>query len=67
MVYQCVEHTTQAGQGIGWERYEEGFQKHGRLSVWASIEVKECYDKVESEDIGRLSIAQGILLKSADF
>ena len=67
LVCQCVEHTTQAGQGIGWERYEEGFQKDGRLSVWASTEVKECYDKVESEDIGRLSIAEDILCKSTDF
>ena len=67
MVCQCVEHTTQAGQGIGWERYEEGFQKDGRLSVLASVEVKECYDKVDSEDIIRLSIAQCILRKSTDF
>ena len=52
---------------MNWERFEEGFQKDGRLSVWASFEVKECYDKVESEDFGRLSIAQGILCKSTDF
>ena len=28
---------------------------------------EECYEKVESEDVGRLSIAQDILRKSAGF
>ena len=51
----------------GWESHKEEFQKDGGLSVWASMKVKECYDKVESEDTGRLSVAQDILRKSTDF
>ena len=37
------------------------------LSVWGSIEVRECYKEVEAGDEGRFSIAQDILCKSTEF
>ena len=37
------------------------------FSVWASIKVRECYNEVEAEDAGRLSIANNILRTSHDF
>ena len=48
-----------AGRSGNWESYEE-CQKHGRPSAWSSIKVKECHEKVETEDTGRLSIVQDI-------
>ena len=48
---------------------ESGKEAHGdkgEISEWAFIKVKESYDNVASEDIGRLSIAQNILRKSTD-
>ena len=44
-----------------WEGHKEEFQNIGKISVWASARVKECHEKVEPEDISRLSIAQDIL------
>ena len=42
--------------------YKEVLHKASRLNV------KECYEKVQTEDIGRLSIAQDILRnKYSDF
>ena len=55
------------GKSGNWESYNEEFQKDGTLSAWASFKVKECYEKVESEEKGRLSIAQDILRNSMDF
>ena len=43
------------------------FLKDDRLSIWASAKVSECYNEVELEDEGRVSIAQDILRKSTDF
>ena len=63
-VYQCVVHT-QFGQVNGKHCLEE-FVKDGRFSVSASVKVRECYNEVEAEDEGRLSIAQDILRKSTD-
>ena len=37
------------------------------LSMWAGVNVRECNNEVESEDGGRLSIAQDILRRSTDF
>ena len=45
---QCVVHTTQGDQVIG-ENCLEHFLKDGRLSVWASAKVRECYTEVEAE------------------
>ena len=50
-----------AGRSGKWEGYKEEFQQDGRLSACESIKVKECYEKVEIEEIGCLSIAQDIL------
>ena len=56
-----------AGRSGNWESYMEEFQKDGRLSARASMNVKECFEKAETEDIGRLSIAQDILWKTHIF
>ena len=56
-----------AGRSGGWESHQEEFWKDGKFSVWASTKVRECYDEVEAEDEGRLSIAQDILRKSTEF
>ena len=50
-----------AGRPGNWEFYKEECEKSGKISVWASIKVKECYEKVESEEKSRMSIAQDIL------
>ena len=50
-----------------WNNYLEVFFKDDRLSMWARVEVRECYNEVELEDEGRISIAQDILGKSTDF
>ena len=42
-------------------------RKKGKISEWTSMKVKECYEKVASEDIGRLSIAQDILAQKRRF
>ena len=49
-----------------WKSYKKDFQTDGRFRAWASIKVKECYEK-DTEDTGRLSIAQDILPKSTNF
>ena len=43
-----------------WEGYKEAHQEQGELSERAFMKVKESYDKVASEDISRLSVAQNI-------
>ena len=53
-----------AGRSGNWGKLQEKYQKDGRFSAWANIEVKELYEKVVCEDVGFLSIVQGILLKS---
>ena len=50
-----------------WEGFKEAFRDTGEISEWAFDRIKEAYDKVASEDVGRLSIAQDILRKSTDF
>ena len=50
-----------------WESYKEEFQKDGKLSVWASIKVTECYENVQYVEKGRPSIAQDILGKKYGF
>ena len=50
-----------------WEGYKEAHQKQGELCERAFMKVKESYDKVVSEDIGRLSVAQNIFRERTDF
>ena len=50
-----------------WEGFNEAHRDRGAISEWAFVEVKESYEKVASEDVGRLSIVQDILRKSTDF
>ena len=56
-----------AGKAGSWEGFKEAFRDIGEISEWAFAGVEEAYDKVASEDVGRLSIAQDILRKSTDF
>ena len=65
-VYQ-VRRAYYAGKSGDSAGHLEEFREDDMLSVWASIKVRECYNEVEAEDEGRLSIAQGILRKSTDF
>ena len=50
MVYQCVWHTAQEDQVTGKVTRNNSENKKGKVSVWASIKVKVCYEKVASED-----------------
>ena len=50
-----------AGKSGDWETHLEEFLGNGKLSVWASVKVRECFSVVEQEDEGRESIAQDIL------
>ena len=50
-----------------WEKYRDVFLKEDRLSIWASVKVRECYNEAELEDEGPVSIAQNIVRKSTDF
>ena len=42
-----------------WESFKEEFRKEGKLCEWNFMRLQEACDKVASEDIGHLSIAQG--------
>ena len=50
-----------AGKSGDWEGYKVAHLDKGEISDWACSKVKESYDKVAMEDIGRLSVAQDIL------
>ena len=56
-----MRHAYYAGRSGNWDSNKEEFQKDGRLSAWASFQVRECSEKVESEEKGRLIIAKDIL------
>ena len=56
----CVVH-------ISWDDQAIGKATRKFSETWASFKVKECFEKVETEDIGRLSIAQDIFGESTDF
>ena len=43
------------------------FLKDDRLSIGASVKVRECYNEKELEDEGRKGFAQDLLQKGADF
>ena len=51
----------------GWEGFKGAFRDKGEISEWAFAGVGEAYEKVASEDVGRLSVAHDILRKSTDF
>ena len=55
-----------AGKSGNCEGFKEEIWQKGKFSEWAYAGLKEAYDKVASEDVGRLSIAQDILRKSTD-
>ena len=46
---------------------KRNYGKKGEFSEWAYAGLQEACDKVASEDVGRLSIAQDIVRKSTDF
>ena len=39
------------------------FFENGKISVWTSVKVRECYKEVEQEDEDRQGTVQDILLK----
>ena len=45
-----------------WANYIEIFLGNGKLSVWTSAKVRECYNEVEQENEDQQSIVQDILL-----
>ena len=49
-----------------WESFKEECRKEGKLCEWTFERIREAYEKVAMDDIGRLSIAQEIQRKSAD-
>ena len=49
-----------------WEGFKEEFRKKSKFGEWAYAGLKGDHDKVASEDVGRLSIAQDIL-RNTDF
>ena len=53
-----------AGKSGDWKSCLEQFRIDDKLSVWASVKVRECYNEVDAEDESRLSIAQDILRTS---
>ena len=53
--------TYYAEKSCDWENYLEEFLADGKVSMWASVKVRESYGQVELEDEGRVSIAQDIL------
>ena len=62
----ALRHTKRRSQEIG-QNYLEVFLDDDRLRLWASVKVRECYNEVELEDEGRVSIVQDILRQSPDF
>ena len=56
-----MRRTYYAEKSCDWENYLEEFLKDGKVSMWASVKVTECYSQVELEDEGRVSIAQDII------
>ena len=59
-----ADHAVKSGK---WQNCVEEFLKGDRLSVWASVKVRDCYNEVESEDEDGVSIAHDIQRKSTDF
>ena len=49
-----------------WEIFAEEHRKEGKLCEWTLERIREAYEKVAMDDIGRSGIAQEILRKSTD-
>ena len=56
-----------AMKNCSWEDFEERYRKEGKLCEWTFERIREAYEKVAQEDVGRLSIAEEILTISTDF
>ena len=57
-----------AGKSGDWANYlGKNHLGYGKLSIWASAKVRECYNEAEPEDKGGQSIPQDILRKRRDF
>ena len=50
-----------------WESFKEDCRKEAKLWEWTFERIREVYEKVAVDDIGRVSIAQEIQRKSTDF
>ena len=50
-----------------WEEFKERYRKEGKSSEWTLERIREAYEKVAKDEIGRLGIVQEILRKSPDF
>ena len=59
-------HISDEDEAIG-KVARKNFRKSGKTRVWASMKLKGFFEKVESEDTGRLTIAQDILREGTDF
>ena len=53
------------GKSGDWETYLGKFLKDGKLSMLASVKVRECYSDVELGDEGRVSIVQDTTRKES--
>ena len=49
------------------EDFKERYRKEGKSSQWTFRSIREAYDKVAKDEIGRFGIVQEILRKSTDF
>ena len=50
-----------------WKDFVERYGKEGKSSEWTFERVREAYERVAKDEIGRLGIVQEILRKSTDF
>ena len=50
-----------------WKDLKERYKKEGKSSEWTFEGIREAYEKVAKDEIGRLGIVQEILRKSTDF
>ena len=50
-----------------WEHFKERYRKEGKSSEWTLDRIREAYEKVAKDEIGRFGIVQEIVRKSKDF
>ena len=50
-----------------WEAFKEGYKKEVKSCQWTFLRIREAYEKVAKDEIGRLGIVREILRKSMDF
>ena len=46
-----------------WESYKEKCRKEGKLCEWTLERIREAFEKVAIDDVGRLGIAQVFFFK----